>query len=349
MKKITGYKTFFAELDKIEADMEAFRIEQKEKFKDTDTFFCHFAETNNDSGKIAHKAWKVNKHLHINEKRPCEVNGEIRFYYPSVYLWFTLSNYKGKASYDETYEKSEKIKVIHSEKGYEFCLIRMNLQHPTDTYWGYKWAKHTFAVMHKGKIVYNVTERWQLENLCENGIVKFREPETPTEIFRYFNPFKLLIVPFEDKKYTKKSLDRYGLHSHNEPHAIIDYFEKNYAYHTERKNLWIVHIMGMGRFCEKYLDKHITTWWIINSKTKPTQDEALDILMRELDIYDREDFAELLVHLRDELGTDLNKINILAEQRIMDLYKRKLIGTLEQLMDTRYKEIKKYYDEHVTF
>lgn len=348
MKKYKGYKEFFAQLDKIESDMEEFSNEQHKIIKDSgkDTFFCHFAESDNDNSLVKHKAWKKNPHLHIWENRPCVVNGETRFHYPSVYLWYTVPNYMGKAGYDKTYEKSEKIKVIHTEKGYQFCIIRLKLNHPTSTYWGYKFAPHTLAIIQDDKIIFNTSERWEMENFCEGIVPKVKQPETPTEIFRHFNPFKLLIVPFTDKKYTELSNKLYGSHCHNTPHHIVKWLDDKCGYKMNSNNLWIVHIIGLGN--DSY-NGHCTTWWVMSSKTKPSQDDALYHLMREIELYNREDFGEVLTAMKEDLTMDMNKVNFLAEQRVMDLYKRKLIPRIEELMETRFKDLLEFWNENINY
>lgn len=353
MKPITGYKKFYAAIDKMEADMEAFAKDQKESF--------WASRYDHETLKSECKPYPKNKNLWLGIVK---VNGGSKnghgYDAPCVFIWRTIECYMTGKSDAEIMEKSETKKVLHSENGYDFCLVRDNLRQRTDTYWGKKFIyeingknyHHKMVVMKKDKIVAEAFERWAFTNLCESGGYveeEERNPETPTEIFRYFNPFKLLIVPFTDKKYTELSMKRYGKNCQNEPHNIIDELENRFGYKRTRENLWIVHIMGMGRNQRRHLDKHITTWWIISSNTKPTQDEALAELMRELQIYDQENFAELMVHFKDDLGLNLNKINILAEQRIMDLYQRKLIDTLETLMDVRWKELRDFWNKNVTF
>lgn len=350
MKKISGYKQFYAAIDKMNADMDEFAKEQKESF--------WASRIDHETLKSECKPYSKNKNLWLGIVK---VNGGSKsggsgYDAPCVFMWRTDDKTIRSAADAVIFANSETKKVLHSEKGYDFCLIRDYLRPATQTCWSKKFIYeiekkhyyHKMVVMKKDKVIFEAFERWEFTNLCDGVVREEHNIETPSEIFRHFNPFKMLIVPFNDKKYTQLTVERYGKHCSNTPHEVVKELNSRFGYKMEHKNLWVIHIMGMGRF-QKHDDKHITTWWIIGSNTKPTQDEALDILMRDLDTYDREDFAELMLHLRDELGTDLNKINILAEQRIMDLYNRKLINTLEVLMDTQYKTLKEFYNEHVTF
>ena len=102
--------------------------------------------------------------------------------------------------------------------------------------------------------------------------------------------------------------------------------------------------MGMGRYSKH--EDHNITWWIVSSKNKPSHDEALNILMTELNTYEQEDFASLLVVFKDELGIDLNNVNIFAEQRIQDLWQRKFIPKLEKLLDINYKELVELWNKN---
>lgn len=87
----------------------------------------------------------------------------------------------------------------------------------------------------------------------------------------------------------------------------------------------------------------------MGSKNKPTVDDAIYHMMHELQIYNQTDFSELMQYFKDELGMDMNKVNFGAEDRIFYLWKTKFINTLETLMDTRYEQIKKFWDENVNY
>lgn len=354
MKKISGYKSFFAKLDKIVIDLNEFEKEMKEKYpKHWGHSFSSVYDDGTPKSKL--KIYKKNPLLNIGEFNTT-IDKELKTL-PQLSLWWTVPNYMGKATYDEVWKKSQRLKVIHSENGYDFVIIRDQLDRPTETYYGHKFSyrventfyNHKLAIMKKKKVIFFCFERWEFENFCEGIKYKERTPETPSEIFRYFNPFKILVLPFNDKKGKELCKTRYGTHCDNEPYSIVNELSKNgYTMYTEQ--LWVVHIMGMGRYSEGYRrDKHITTWFLMGSKTKPTINEALSHMMHELNIYDQGDFAELMVYFKDEIGMDMNKVNFLAEQRIMDLWQRKFMTTLEVLMNTTYKEIKEFWNENINF
>lgn len=342
-----GLTEFFAELDKIDSDLESFGKEQKEAFAgNDDTFFCHFADVDNDRFKEPHAAWKKNKHLHYSPKSPCTVNGHTRFHYPAIYLWFTIENYM-KLGYTEVWEKSERIKVIHNVGKYQFCLIRDNLKSPTDNYWGHRFGKHKLAIMEGGKVIYSTTERWEMEKFCtQTKKVELRNPETPSEIFRYFHPFKAIIVPLEDESKVKYLSAEMDMHS-NTPLAIYEELKK-YGHWNDKKNKWVVFLLGIeNKKSQGSTQDRNATWFIYGSKTKPTADEAIYDMMRDLDLYDEEDFIDVLEKLKQDFEQDLNKVNLRAEDRIRDLFHRKLSYALECLLNTSTKTLKEKFAEWV--
>jgi hypothetical protein len=350
-KKITGYKTFFATIDKMHSDMEEFASRQKESFWAT--------RTDHETEKKECKPYANNKNLWEGiVKVNGGSSGDSRSGYdaPCVFIWRTTPMYMTGKTTEQIMKESETKKVLHSEKGYDFCIVRDNLREPTRNYWGRKFVyevekksyPHKLVIMKKDKIVFECLERWEMENFCDGVKQEERTPETPSEIFRYFNPFKVLIQPFNDKKTKTLSKKRYGTNCHNEPFAVVENLKSRFGYTMHTEQLWVVNIMGMGRYSDTS-DNHITTWFLMGSKNKPTVDDAIYHMMHELQIYNQTDFSELMQYFKDELGMDMNKVNFLAEDRIFYLWKTKFINTLETLMDTRYETIKKFWDENVNY
>jgi len=353
MKTISGYKAFYIALDQMEADMEKFRNEQPDEMRFWATRIDH--ETNVSECK----PYKDNVFLW---RGVVKVNGGKRsggsgYDAPCVFMWRTTPSYMTGKSSEQIMKESETEKVLHIEKGYEFCIVRDRLREATETHWGKKFIyefeqkhfHHKMVIRKKGKVLFECFERWEFTNFCEGAKkVEYRDPETPTEIFRYFNPFRLLVVPFTDKEYTQKSIERYGSNCGNEPSQMVEYLKKHYGFKPNAKKLWVVHLMGMGRYTEFSSDKHITTWWIMESNEQPSNEDALYYLMNQLELYDRDNLGDVLQFMKDSMSRNMNDVNYVLEERIMDLWKRKVVYTLERLMDTSIEEIKKFWNENQT-
>lgn len=357
MKPIQGYKQFFDKIDAAYTDMVAWATEYQQTDNITlNESVSYFWATDNDDSRSV-KPYKKNPLLHIGEFTAYR-NGEA-VKHKRISLWYTLSNYNGRAKYEDIIAKSETFKLVHSQDGYEFYLLRDNLRRPTDTYWGYKYIytigkkhyPHKFVIKKDGEEIFSCFERWELEGFCiDGGLIEEEEktPETPSEIFRYFNPFKLIIVPFDERKYSNirelaKRLDINDPIGEYNTLVSLGYLDET------PKNQWLVVIMGLPELRRNSYDKRNATWWIMGSKNKPTNDDALYHVMSELDMFDTDTFTEYLIKIREEFETNLNTLNIRAHERLHHLYNNKLMGKIQDIVGVRYEKLKDFWDENINY
>lgn len=364
MKPITGYKEFFATLDKAYDDMKSWANDQHGLNSDTmnESVSYFYATDNDSSNKSDCKVYKPNPLLWTG-KFSANRNGR-EVIHERIFLWFTQPNYNGKANSTKTWDYSEKLKVIHSQNGYDFCIVRDNLRQPTDNYWGYKFVyeideksyPHKFVIRKKGDLksryIFECFERWELENYCTGAKNQSEFTGTASDIFRYFNPFKIVAVPFNKKnmEMVEDLSDRLRFDI-NRPKEIWNEFVSLDYVQKDPTDKWLICLMGISRRWSRNMSgcNHNATWWIMTSKTKPTTNEALEHLMDKMSMYYddcEDDFTELLIKLKSEFCMDLNKINLKAEKRMQDLYARKMWTAFKKIMGTNYNEVRKFWDEN---
>lgn len=349
MKKITGYDKFFAVLDKMDSDMDEFANEQKERF--------WASRIDHETTKSNCKPYSKNKLLWQGF---VEVNGGSKgrsgYDAPCVFMWRTTKAYMTGKTEAQIFAESETKKVLHSEKGYDFCLIRDYLRPNTETYWGKKFIyeidgkdyHHKMVIMKGEKKVFECFERWELANFCDGIRYEVKEPETPSEIFRSFNPFKVIVKPFTMTESIEELSTKLEFHI-NRPTEIWKEIQGKLGNDVDDvKDKWLICLMGMQKYGERW-DNHNATWFIMTSRTKPTTDEALIYMMEKLDFYDEENIVDLLQKMKNEYAYDLNEVNIPAQERLRDLWERKVKYKLQEVLNCKYKDLKKLWETNLVY
>lgn len=159
----------------------------------------------------------------------------------------------------------------------------------------------------------------------------------PSELIREYTPFRLWVLSMKEyKKLCKRQ--KYFISS---AETKRDYFWNKSA------PVWIC-ILFVGRGIpfqsrnDRSGDYDITiygrqefdsgwTYWFVESKNRPTIDDAIDSLFSFIEDYDSENFIDHLNKMRNEFEIDLNKIDFAQEEERLR-YSSKLEGAINELI-----------------
>lgn len=318
--------------------------------KDLDTAFAKEddfqVQLDSKKGLVKDEHWSI-RYQYDFEKKPTKC-GDIwkgnRKEDTCYAIWYDFYNYMchGGMTDEDILAKSETEKVLFQGKNYKISLIRDYIESPTDTCWGYKIVGVKYALFNKkNEIVYKDDKKWRFEEVVLNG---YAEKELVVnsfidEIKIDINPFKCVVVNITDQDKVNDLSDKFEISiDRPDKKSYYDKFIKD-------KNYWVVFLIGMPEF--ERLRRRNTTWFLVNSKTKPTVEECFYDLSRMFEQYTADNkFTKYLNYIKEEYQMDLNKVDLELEERVHDVFNNKFDASFCNVFGIKDRnKVLKYVEE----
>lgn len=263
---------------------------------------------------------------------------------PCISLWRDMIMYQRGVSIEEGLENSETEKVMVQNERFKVSLIRDEARGATDTCWGTKILNHKFAVFNsENELIYATENDWEFYMLLEGRINPDVDPKGLYEFMSKGNPFKMKIVPLNDKDATDAILTRLGLGENHldrfsNQHGTIDKFSNEQG--TIGDNVFVAIIMGIGTYNgwdfkrKGYIwNSETLTWFIFKSgQQNPTNDDALEQLISIHHKYDHSDFCEVLAYAQLH-KENLNTMDLRFKKLLYDQATEKLFPKVRRIMN----------------
>ena len=109
------------------------------------------------------------------------------------------------------------------------------------------------------------------------------------------------------------------------------------------KNYWAVYLVGLNEFADR-IRKRNATWFIVNSKKKPSVEECFIQLRQLFEQYsEKERFIDYLNYIKEEYQMDLNKVDFDLEERVHSVFNNKFYAHFCRVFGIKDKDLVMQY------